>query len=270
MLVTIELHYQRHNVIPPRCRKPRTVEETGSVAVEISEIDGDAAPVAFRVPNLGWKPDEHRWWNGALWLPHLPWAHQTEPTIPGDDKFPVRQTYRANWGTDGLDAAIAEVHQEYRQYLIIDGVVWRSAWGEPRYVIHTLGLGHNHSSTCLSTDSGYNPNIHRSRYYRADQYSMAVAAAVAIAVARGDTNSVERIKATPPIEVLIPEAVRCDPPAEGGEGDPFLNQLHAITAAMPDAATAGLAVVAITGKVIAEESARTKPGSWTSPLEPGA
>lgn len=245
--IAVNFNYHEHNVIPFRCRKPRTITLHGIVEVEIPEVPGEQAPVAFVVPS--WDNDVPadmvRWWNETLWEPYKPWSHQTDDSLPGSKHFPAEQRVDyLPYDLDGLDAATTHVKTVFSRYLIIDGVVWCET-GEPRYVIHTLGLGHNHSSTCVGTVSHYNPNIHRSRYFRADQFEQAKVEAIRLALGRGDTNSVPIIEQERPIQVLIPEAVRSNPAQEAGEGDPFLNKLDQLTAQANSAPEAGLTVLAM-------------------------
>lgn len=231
MKIDVQLSYYEHGVIPPRCRKPRTVSRTVAISVEIAETTADGAPVAFIEPSWDERPPVSlRWHNEKLWAPHLPWSGQTEPSLPGSEHFPSEQDVRVPYSLDGYDSAVRYVRSDVAEaYLIIDGVVWELT-GEPRYVIYTLGLGHNHSSTGLGVDRHYNSNIHRSRYFRADQFEQAKTEAVRLAIQRGDTNSVRMINEERPIQVLIPDAVRCYPAQEAGDGDPFINQMHGLTA----------------------------------------
>jgi hypothetical protein len=118
--------------------------------------------------------------------------------------------------------------EDARGYIIIDGVVYKEI-GEPRYVSMTFGLGHNHGSTSIMIDNRYNSNISKDSYFNALQREEAIKFTKERAIRRGDTNSINRIGESYNIEVLIPEAVKCNPQEEHGDGDPFLNSLYAIT-----------------------------------------
>jgi hypothetical protein len=256
MKITVRFRYWNHNVIPPRCRKPRTVEHEGVTEIEIPEVTGDEAPVAFRVPEISRDATEIRWWNNELWQPYRPWSHQQEDSRPGSKYFPAEQraeSYLVPYSADGLDETLPYITEWFGRFLIVDGVVWKQA-GEPRYVVMTFGLGHNHSFTSLSTDSHYNGNIHRSRYYRADSFDDAKAEAIRVALERGDTDSVPMIEHEPPIEILIPEAVRCQPEQEAGDGDPFLNQLYGVTSTSQSVGEAGALVIAMGLKTITTQT----------------
>ena len=89
--------------------------------------------------------------------------------------------------------------------------------GEPRYVVNTFGLGHNHGGTGLFVEEYYNQNIAASNYFSALDGDKAVAYANKVAERRGDTNDVGKFEKM--IEVLIPEAVTIRPEVEHGEGD---------------------------------------------------
>lgn len=121
--------------------------------------------------------------------------------------------------------------------------------GEPRYVINTLGLGHNYGGTYLSVDFEYNENLGKDRYFRADQFEEATKVAIKIALDRGDTEYSERIKQNAVskatyIEVINSSAVQLHPSKEAGNGDPFMNQIDSIISGSPDKLTAGLGVIA--------------------------
>lgn len=112
--------------------------------------------------------------------------------------------------------------------MIIDNIVY-SVVGEPRYVLMTFGLGHNHGGTSLMIDNYYNSNISKNCYFNALERDKAIAETINTATRRGDDESIDRIGKSYNIEVLIPQAVHCKPQLEHGEGDPFINSLNAIT-----------------------------------------
>lgn len=185
--------------VPPRCRKPRLVTHEESVQVTIPRVTSDTAPVAFHVAPEG----DYRLYEGHLYFPHRPWARQHEPTIPGTDHFPETQGIPRWWANSAeeFDRAARDWAQGF---VIIDGEVWIRC-GEPRYVVMTFGLGHNHGGTGLMVDTTDNSNIKASSYFRADEFEAAHEYAVRVASNRGDSDSISRFKQG--IEVLIPEAV---------------------------------------------------------------
>ncbi|MGV8846493.1 MAG: hypothetical protein ACOH1Y_09230 [Propionicimonas sp.] len=251
MIVDVIFDYWELGVVPPRCRNPRDVLHADVTQVLVPEVTSLEAPVAmsYQYATGDWV-DEYRWWGNTLWEPFLPWSGQLDPTVPGSDQFPTKVNVRGGWDIErnrhqDYAAALAAVPTRFGGYLIIDGLVWRTA-GEPRYEIHTLGLGHNHSSSGLGVANHYNGNIGRSRYFRADQHQEAKAEAVRVALARGDTLSVPRIEKEPAIKVLIPISVRCRPEVEAGEGDPFLNRLYVISEGAGSVLEAGVLTVLTT------------------------
>ena len=120
------------------------------------------------------------------------------------------------------DQVIEKVNKEADRYLIIGNEVWRHC-GEPRYVIITFGLGHNHGGTGLFVNTWYNDNISKDRYFNA--------------------LSVGRFREM--IKVHLPETVKCNPKEEHGEGDAFLNMLDSVTQNSGSAAEAGLLTMAL-------------------------
>lgn len=46
------------------------------------------------------------------------------------------------------------------------------------------------------------------------------------------------------LQILIPEAIRCQPAKEAGPGDPFINRVEAITSSGAPPLIAGLAIMA--------------------------
>ena len=115
--------------------------------------------------------------------------------------------------------------------------------GEPRYIIATFGLGHNHGGSALFVENCYNPNIRKERYFSALDGDLAVKEFDRVALARGDTNSAGRYK--PMIEVLMPQAVKVNPRRQHGDGNAFNNALDDITQAASSPMEAGLLAIAL-------------------------
>lgn len=138
---------------------------------------------------------------------------------------------------------IQNIKKEMSRFIVCDGKIWELT-GEPRYVINTFGLGYNHGGTSLSIDTSYNGNIGKNRYFNALQYEQAVEIGKQIARDRGDTNDIDRIgvfhQQPRYIEVLMPEMVKCDPQAEHGDGDPFINRLEGLVRLGGNPTTAGM------------------------------
>lgn len=239
----------KENYKPPRCRKLRVRELKDSVEVEIPDVHPEDAPIAFAHQNCGFPGRVvYRWYNGALYT-H---ARDNRVGVKGWETITGLRRRLASpflYGCmhDSREEAIAYARSRAEEYIIISGRgVWHKT-GEPRYEIVTFGLGGNHAETALMISNEYNSNIPASRYFSALQRKEAVEEAIRVAMNRGDTYSVSAIRRAWKINVHIPEAVRCDPKAEAGPGDPFLNQLDAITT-VKDPVAAGLLAIGMIGK----------------------
>lgn len=201
-IVTTRITYRPYR-IPPRCRKPRPVEEAFTHEFRIPCVSSDEAPV------VAWVPDEHgylgaapgdeaplRAHNGQLY------AAQTRGGTPikaGSSNFPATRNHDSHdsWQPE----AIREAGRQFEDILIIDGEVWKAA-KEPTYAIVTLGMGGNHGGTYLDLD-------YAGRYansYPLTDYDAAVEAAVAFAEKRGDTQSIPIIRTAPKATILDPSA----------------------------------------------------------------
>lgn len=157
---------------------------------------------------------------------------------------------------DDLETCLAILRQLRSDYAVMrsgEALCVMQEVGEPMYCIYTFGLGHNHGGTALSIDNHYNSNIGQSRYFNALHYEEAVREAIRIAEARGDTESLDMIQSLRyKIEVLIPEAVKRNPAADHGDGDPFLNKLYAVTEMANDSTEAALLALCVTGSDISK------------------
>ena len=257
MKITVPYQYTE-SVIPFRCRLPRQERFEATINLTVHEVTSAEAPVAIVANSHKYDAGgrralriEYRLWRGKLWTLHRnqkyfggypskygPALTESARMFAARDHTSRQNEYqtRAQRRT-GLRAWAAGI-------LFIDGKRWEVS-GEPRYVIMTFGLGHNHGlghGTSLTTDTGYNDNIGRGCYVRCDQYETAVALATKIATDRGDTKALPIRKQDPTtFEILIPEAVRLRPMKEHGDGCAFINSVEAMIRGTPDAATAGLA-----------------------------
>lgn len=241
--------------IPPRCRKPRQREIRGTCTVTIPSITADEAPVAMRHFNC-WPRTicDYRWFGEHLYIraPYSSYLSNAEGWYPLEELLKhFRKRCFSPWemGIDEADC-ITKCQDSADEFLVIDGdQVWVRK-GEPRYVIATFGLGHNHASTDLMIQNYYNGNIRGDYYFNALDRDKAVERCVSVAIARGDTDSVDRIRRSDIIEVLMPETVRCNPDVEAGPGDSFLNMLDSLTATAGSQCEAAALVIAATGSEI--------------------
>lgn len=193
-VVGIKGFWVNQNEIPPRARKPRRVEHPYSTTVSVSSVASEDAPVSMVVDEPIGGPKEYRHDGNGWFVRHLPYAHQTEPSIAGGPHF------RREHEMPRYDCCEYDSEDEFEegawayadQFLIVDGVVWQRA-PEPTYLIATFGLGGNHGGTGLMVGAPRSPNEH-SNTYSANQFDLAKQRAIEVAAARGDTESVKRFE----------------------------------------------------------------------------
>ena len=243
-IVTIKKKYYCAYIPSARSQKYAFDEVEGEIKVSVQSVSGDEAPVAFRLSDYHHREcgdTEIRWYQGQLWRRMT----QNDGRCGGDlsdvkpDELPrvVGNVYGIPHGIARTRELLQKkLRESAKRYIIIDGAVW-TVTGEPRYVVNTFGLGHNHGGTGLFVEEYYNQNIAASNYFSALDGDKAVAYANKVAERRG---------------VLIPEAVTIRPEAEHGEGDPFVNKINAITEAAPDSTTAGLLAIMATAQEISK------------------
>lgn len=246
MELKVKYNYKEGYLPTPRCRKLRFRTTEDEVRINIKEITEQQAPIAFIVTDLDMgtgeftKKIEYRFYNNKLWA-KVNWRDKhcnKEGLLPLSElRWYIRGVYDY-WNHD-KEKVIESYLDDAKDYLIIDGIVYEVI-GEPRYVINTFGLGHNHGGTGMFVENHYNSNISKKRYFTALQREEAIKEANRIASNRGDTNDVGKFGEGYNIEVFIPEAVKCNPQKEHGDGDPFLNSLDSITESSSSVGEAGL------------------------------
>ena len=255
-IVTIKENYYCAYIPSARSQKYAFDEVEGEIKVSVPSVTADEAPVAFRLSDYHHTHEqinEIRWWGGRLWSKST-YRHTGGPELvvehlKADDLArELRPSLPYGHGRN-RELCVKKYREEAKHYLVIDGMLWEQT-GEPRYVVNTFGLGHNHGCTGLFLEEYYNQNIPASNYFSALDGDKAVAYANKVAERRGDTNDVGKFGKM--IEVLIPEAVTIRPEAEHGEGDPFINKINAITEAAPDSTTAGLLAIMATAQEISK------------------
>lgn len=131
-----------------------------------------------------------------------------------------------------------------KKYIYCDGKFWRVC-NEPRYVINTFGLGHNHGGTGCFIEYGYNPNISNKNYFNALQRNEAIAYGKSVAISRGDTKSVDGMGDHDIIEVVMPEMVKVNPNKQHGNGCEFMNMMENIISNSSNENEAGILCVAL-------------------------
>lgn len=215
MQITIAFKYEERYLPSRRHRIPHVREVDASATAEIAQLSLAEAPVAFRMHHrpLGGRPIDYHWHADKIYTHWKVSPYSGKPYRQArarDLRGPGPLYGWKPWPSheDGEKA----IHTWADQFRIIDGRICRET-SEPRYVVMTFGLGHNHGlgwGTSLSVDDGFNPNIPTERYWRIDQEREANAAGWAIAQRRGDTKAKDHFKRRlyERFEIFISEAVR--------------------------------------------------------------
>ena len=254
-IVIVNERYYCAYIPSARSQKYAFDEVQGDIKVAIPSVSSQEAPVAFILSDYSHRKDkqtELRLYGGKLWKQYTDWDRSGEEAVRVKDFGPdyLKRLLHPSlpYGhSRSREFCVKKYREEAERYMLIDGTIWERA-GEPRYVVNTFGLGHNHGGTGLFVEEYYNSNIANTNYFSALDGDAAVAYANKVAERRGDTNDVGKFEKM--IEVLIPEAVTIRPLQEHGEGDPFINKINAITEAAPDSTTAGLLAIMATAQEI--------------------
>jgi len=264
MKIAIPYEYARQ-IIPKYCRKPRATIFKGQISVSVHEVSGEQAPIAIREHGQSFNDQtgqyepsitEYRWYNKKLWILHSfnrvshgIYETQTSQQFM-NDPYPMTNGLPYYHAYSSQQVNRCRIMAWARNTLLIDGIRWQQI-DEPRYVIMTFGLGHNHGGSSLSTANSYNSNISKARYFRVDQHDLALNTAIATALNRGDDKSVSFINESHErFEILIPESIRLNPNKEHSNGDPFINRLEGIIEKCPNTMIAGLMVIKETANLL--------------------
>ena len=246
MILPAQMEYTE-SYIPPHCRRPRMRTVNKEITVRIPCVKQAEAPIAFRHSECGFrKIVEYRLWDGRLFWRAYKYHknHWLEYSL--EDLKTKFTKWAYIYAGDTEEEARENIEHAAHRFLVLNNEeVWVEI-GEPRCEIITFGLGHNHAETGLFIAQSYNENIAAERYFNALQRGEAVKTALEIAMARGDTNSIEGIKNSRSIEVMIPEAVHCNPAVEAGTGNPIFKEVENIIRSSPDSYTAGMIIMAKT------------------------
>lgn len=265
--IPVEFKYQEAYLPTPRCRKYRYRPAKDTTVYEVPLFNEADAVLAFQHPE-GYCENEHiksyYAYGGLFWT-------RSKSFISGEHSWATEEgmvQYVQYHFFDSIhspsdyhivsnhDECIEAIHNTKLGIALMvtaNGERWvMEEIGEPMYCICTFGLGHNHASTCLSVQNGYNPNIQYTRYFNALQKDAAVAEAKRIALARGDTDSVDKIPSHwDDIKVLAPECVTRNPAADyGGQGDSFINSVEAAINDSGSMAESAALSIAILGKAM--------------------
>ena len=261
--------------IPPRCRKPRWRDVKEDVVLDVAEHTDQTAPVVGIVHDWVWPdnddgrlvPTDVRKVGDVFYVPLLLkdivcTKTDRERHLTADeliDHIKHRVSY-GHYGNGERGDVLEHCDYVLSLYAVIDGMAWQ-ATGEPRYVINTFGLGHNHGGTGFFIEFSYNSNIAASRYFNANDRDKAIEAFMNIALGRGNTASAQRIQheldcgECRNIEVLVPDAFACNPLTEHGEGDEFINGLESLISGSGSSLEAGLLVMASTFAELSDSTA---------------
>ena len=257
---TFNVEYEESYLPSPRHRKLRYRSVQKEITVRIRTIDRYDTQLAFGLSDyshISKHEMEILHYKGKLYI--RSWRHLTEQ----EKKLVTDEQRRSGMDGYGIQYAdnhhlmspwqhnlsLKEIKDWYRKqasdYLYIrrpEGrtEVWEKC-GEPRYMVMTFGLGHNHGGTSLFVETDYRDKISNENYSAATKAEEAIAHANGVAKARGDTKDIGRFE--PMITVYMPELVKLNPKRQHGKGDPFLNQIDKITQMADSPLEAGLLTI---------------------------
>lgn len=254
MKIKTWIKYEEKYLPTPRCRKYRYRGCEEFIHVNLKEVPMADLKLAFEDNSYSGKGKIY-FYRGKLWckeqmyhgateygcktaLEWLVWCHEHCSTF---FKSGFDREYR---GEDtSREAVVKLARSSMRGYILVDGELYGQT-AEPRYVINTFGLGHNHGGTGMFCEYHYNPNIRKDNYFSALQGDRAVAYANKVASGRGDTKDVGKFK--PFIICHMPELVKVKPNKQHGNGNSFLNALENVISGSDSATEAALLCMAIT------------------------
>lgn len=215
--------------LPPRCRKLRYRECEEHIDVKLREVKIEEMQLAFEDNSYKGAGKIYSYRN-KLWskvkMPNSSIIEELDIKTPLDylkwhsdncSTFFYFAWDRENYGKNtSREAVIKKARKSMDSYILVDGELYGKC-SEPRYVINTFGLGHNHGGTGMFCTYHYNYNISKKNYFSALQGKEAVAYANYVAKRRGDTNDIGKFK--PFIICHIPELVKVKPNRQHGNGN---------------------------------------------------
>lgn len=281
MKIDVDYYYTQKFLPTKRHKKIRKRQIKDSIPVSIAELTADVFPVAFIVHDMksvqenmtsyeDYRSDkcdfrmfseEIRTYKGKLYKPVRITHGAAISTVFEDKSYVIHNLEwmaRRDWSVDDGDEFSEnsviknenkkEVRQMLRNaakhYIYFDGKFW-TVCGEPRYNITTFGFGHNHGGTGFFIVYGYNHNIPNDNYFSALQREEAVAYGKAVALARGDTESIDGMGDDRVIDVLMPEIVKVNPKRQCGTGSEFMNTMENVIKNSDSQAEAGIMCIAL-------------------------
>lgn len=206
--ITVDLTYHPMRLPTPRHRKLRPVPTLEKVTVKVPVYTDSDAPVVARVPEgampgiVRWDTSELRHDGRRFYAKEV--DYQGNPIVGLPDKV-EEDIY-----TQSLPEATSRVIDSYAGTVLINGEVWQHV-SEPVYTVYTMGLGANHGGTGM--DARFLDDAkHRTsadRIFSILEPETAIEGAVKVALDRGDTESVPRIRAWfKKIEVIDPSVFK--------------------------------------------------------------
>lgn len=239
--------YEQEYLPNKRCRKPRTCNCYEEIEVELTEVQDEEFPVAFRVTQFSsvseekevpkshqderteFRPftQELRYYQGKLFRKAYRrygatiYCNQIKDLEEVAADLTRRMTYMSGKFDDSTplitpesillndnrEAIIEKTRQQASRFILFKGEIWETCT-EPMYVAMTFGLGGNHGGTTLMITEYYNPNIASECYFRASDREKAITYAIEAAKRRRDTESINRIGKDKMIEIVDPAMVR--------------------------------------------------------------
>lgn len=246
--------------LPPRCRKMRYRECQDFINVNLKEVDSNELQLAFEDNSFEGEGKIY-FYKGKLWCKaKMPNRSIVEDLRKEGNKIDTPLDYliwcnehcstyfyfkwdREVCGKDtSREAVVKTARNGMKGYILVDGELFRRC-SEPRYVINTFGLGHNHGGTGMFCEYHYNSNISKDNFFSALQGEEAVAYANNVASSRGDTNDVGSFE--PFIICHMPELVKVKPNKQHKNGNNFLNTCEDIIRGSDNMMEAGLLIMAM-------------------------
>lgn len=278
MKFEVPIIYEESYLPTKRHRIPRIREVESTFPIELKEVKKEEAPVALGV--LSYQPCVNEKGEQDVELREKPYYAydgnlfvEKRDLYGGKDLGPYKaQDFFDELSRIGRYRNIAERRtfenltkalQDYADsHFIMDGTIYEKK-GEPRYVVVTFGLGHNHGGTSLLIENNYNDNIPSTSYFSALERDQAIAHAKDIAQRRGDTESIASIGVLD-IKVYLPEMVKIHPQKEHEKGNEFLNNVEMLISGSNSMLESGaLVMVAATEELrkptLAEKIKQAKP-----------
>lgn len=268
MKAKINIEYSEGYLPTKRCRKLRyrNVIENG-ITINVPSTEISKCKLVFKTFSNGWddngdfKPIETDYYKyrGKLYKKVLAknmcrdgkGTYQADKFLKNIENYGINRIFCMNNEKRTKDFVIKSVKDYIKGYLIIDNNVYQKT-GEPRYVINTFGLGHNHGGTGFFIENFYNENINNKNYFNALERDKAIAYYNETTQNRGDTNDVGRDLSDCNIIVYDKSAVKCRPKKQHGQGDLFINSLEDIINSSDSSFEAGLLTIMQTAQSVSK------------------